>query len=288
MTIGEFSAISGISAYTLRYYEKKGLIRVGRDNTGKRNYSEKDIEWVKFIQLLKDTGMLLRDIRRYSDLRYQGDGTMAERMELLVSHRKSVMEEHQKWDEYLYNLEEKIKFYKKNIDLSQKRGKAKENTPVTKTTVILKKAESAKQVAAIAAETIQKVYPKYYPAGAVRFFLDLHSVPRVEEAMNSEEIYFVIMQGIIVGTGTIRKNEICRLFILPKYQRKGYGSKVMDLLERKIFEKYPVVHVDASFPAENMYFKREYQITSYETIETENGDYLCYHTMEKKRELDVK
>ena len=73
MIIGEFSRLTGISAYTLRYYEKKGLLHVERDGAGRRDYREADVEWVKFIKRLKDTGMLLRDIRHYSDLRYQGD-----------------------------------------------------------------------------------------------------------------------------------------------------------------------------------------------------------------------
>lgn len=54
-------------------------------------------------------------------------------------------------------------------------------------------------------------------------------------------------------------------------------------MEARIFEKYRKVHVDASFPAESMYLKRGYQIISYEKMETENGDFLCYHTMEKVR-----
>lgn len=116
MVIGEFSRITGISPYTLRYYEKKGLIRVDRDHAGRRDYSEDDIEWVKFIQRLKDTGMLLRDIKHYSDLRYEGDATMEERMELLVQHRKFVVEERNRWDEYLYNLDEKIGIYQKRIE----------------------------------------------------------------------------------------------------------------------------------------------------------------------------
>ena len=120
MTIGEFSVITGISAYTLRYYEKKGLLRVNRDSGGRRDYSEDDIEWVKFIQRLKDTGMLLRDIRHYSDLRYQGDDTMAERMELLIQHRESVVEEKRKWEEYLRNLDVKIGIYQDRISESEK------------------------------------------------------------------------------------------------------------------------------------------------------------------------
>lgn len=147
----------------------------------------------------------------------------------------------------------------------------------------LKLADCPEQVATIVKETIQKVYPHYYPSGAVQFFLDLHSAARIEEVMYSEEIYFAMVQGNVVGTGSLRKNEICRLFILPEYQGKGYGSKLMDLLETRILGNYPKVHVDASFPAESMYLKRGYQIISYEKIETENGDCLCYHTMEKER-----
>lgn len=115
MIISKFSEQTGISAYTLRYYEKKGLFRVKRDSAGRRDYSEDDIEWVKFIQRLKDTGMLLRDIRHYSELRYQGDGTLGERMELLIRHRKTVVDQQKKWDEYLHNLDEKISIYQKRM-----------------------------------------------------------------------------------------------------------------------------------------------------------------------------
>lgn len=146
----------------------------------------------------------------------------------------------------------------------------------------LKCAVCPKQPADIVEETIKSVYPKYYPAGAVQFFLNLHCEERIKAAMGEEEIYLVMAGQKLVGTGSIRKNEICRLFILPEYQGKGYGSRLMDLLEKKIFQRYPVVHIDASFPAESMYLKRGYEIVSYEKIQTENGDFLCYHIMEKK------
>ena len=145
----------------------------------------------------------------------------------------------------------------------------------------LKRAECPVKVAEIVEKTIRAVYPHYYPSGAVQFFLDLHNERRIREALAREDIYFAVVQGKIVGTGSIRGNEICRLFILPEYQAKGYGSKLMDLLEDMIFRKYQVVHVDASFPAESMYLKRGYRIKTYEKIETGGGDYLCYHTMEK-------
>ena len=55
----------------------------------------------------------------------------------------------------------------------------------------------------------------------------------------------------------------------------------MDILEKRILEKYGKVQVDASFPAESMYLKRGYEIIAFEKIKTANGDYLCYHIMEK-------
>lgn len=115
MLISKFSKAACISPYTLRYYEKKGLIRVNRDSAGRRDYSEDDIEWARFIKRLKDTGMLLRDIRHYSDLRYEGDSTMEERMALLLRHREAVVEQQKKWDGYLKNLDEKIHIYQKRI-----------------------------------------------------------------------------------------------------------------------------------------------------------------------------
>ena len=140
-----------------------------------------------------------------------------------------------------------------------------------KADIELKLADCPKQVTAVVRETIQKVYPHYYPPGAVQFFLDLHSEARIKEVLFCEEIYLALVQGNIIGTGSIRKNEICRLFILPEFQGKGYGSRLMDLLEARIFENDPKVHVDASFPAESMYLKRGYQIISYEKIQTKIG-----------------
>lgn len=148
-------------------------------------------------------------------------------------------------------------------------------------TIELKYADNSKQVADIVRKTIQHMYPKYYPTGAVQFFLNLHCEEHIKKAMTEEQIYLAIAEGKIVGTGSIRKNEICRLFILPQYQKKGYGSGFMDCLEEIVFKNYKTIHIDASFPAEQLYLKRGYKIISYEKIETENGDFLCYHIMEK-------
>ncbi len=121
MTIGEFSRLTGINCSALRYYEEKGLIRVSRDGGNRRNYSEADTEWVKFLQKLKNTGMSLKDMKRYSDLRYKGDTTISERLELLEKHRLYVNGQLKRWLEYSENLNGKIKLYREKL---QKRDKS--------------------------------------------------------------------------------------------------------------------------------------------------------------------
>lgn len=115
MIIGEFSQLTGISCSNLRYYEEKGLIHVERDFGNRRIYSEKDIEWVKFLQRLKATGMSLKEMKRYSDLRYEGDSTISERLKILQKHELYVAEQRRLWEEYSENLKAKIEWYKKKL-----------------------------------------------------------------------------------------------------------------------------------------------------------------------------
>lgn len=68
-SIGEFSKLIGISAFTLRYYEKEELIAPQRRENGRRVYSEDDISWVEFIKRLKDTGMPIKEIKKYAKLK---------------------------------------------------------------------------------------------------------------------------------------------------------------------------------------------------------------------------
>ena len=98
MKIGAFAELTGISAYTLRYYEKKGLLFVKRGQNGCRNYLAEDREWVQFLCKLKATGMLLRDIKRYAQLR-----------------QVYVAEEVHKWQQYSENLQAKIAVYQEQL-----------------------------------------------------------------------------------------------------------------------------------------------------------------------------
>ncbi len=116
MTIGEIAKKTNLPESTLRYYEKKGLLKVERDENLRRVYREGDVEWIQFIRRLKETGMPLKTIRHYSELRYLGSETIPERLAMLQAHREYVWEQQQKWTEYLQNLEDKIDYYQNAID----------------------------------------------------------------------------------------------------------------------------------------------------------------------------
>ena len=100
----------------MRYYEEKGLIRVSRDAGNRRIYSDTDVEWVKFLQRLKHTGMCLKDMKLYAVLRYEGESTMPQRLELLIKHRKYVDEQLRLWNAYSRNLDDKMEYYLAKIE----------------------------------------------------------------------------------------------------------------------------------------------------------------------------
>lgn len=114
-SIGEFSKLTGLGIHTLRYYEQEGLIAPKRNSGNRRCYSDKDLTWIEFIKRLKDTGMPIKEIRRYAELRAAGDPTLSERMEKLVQHRQVLDEQIAQLQEHKMKLDEKIEFYKKEI-----------------------------------------------------------------------------------------------------------------------------------------------------------------------------
>lgn len=114
MNIQHFAARCGLSAHTLRYYEKLGLLRhVRRDSSGHRRFADADLSWVEFIKRLKDTGMPLEQIQRYADLREQGDASHAQRLQLLQAHAAALQARIALEAEHLDKLQEKIEHYRR-------------------------------------------------------------------------------------------------------------------------------------------------------------------------------
>jgi DNA-binding transcriptional MerR regulator len=116
MNIKEFSKISGISAHTLRYYEKIGIFQeINRNDSGHRNFSENDIVWAEFINRLKETGMPLEQIRKYAVLRKQGEHTAGDRMKLLINHATALKMKISEEKQHLKKIYEKIEYYEKTL-----------------------------------------------------------------------------------------------------------------------------------------------------------------------------
>ncbi|MGV6872189.1 MerR family transcriptional regulator [Pseudochelatococcus sp. B33] len=91
MKIGELAKRSGLSAHTIRYYERIGLLPYAdRDRSSQRDYDASILIWIEFLGRLKTAGMPIREMLHYAALRERGAGTEAERRALLEQHRERV------------------------------------------------------------------------------------------------------------------------------------------------------------------------------------------------------
>ena len=115
-SIGEFSKLTNLGIHTLRYNEHEHLITPGRNSSNRRCYTDKDLAWIDFIKRLKDTGMPIKEIQHYAELRAKGEPTLSERMEMLISHRKALNEQINQLQEHMGKLDEKIDFYRHEIE----------------------------------------------------------------------------------------------------------------------------------------------------------------------------
>jgi DNA-binding transcriptional MerR regulator len=114
LTIAEAARRSGVSAHTLRYYERAGLVvtPVGRTQGGRRRYHHIDLQWIKVCTKLRATGMSIAEIRRYAELVTAGAGNEQTRLELLEAHRDRVLTEIAELQENLETITHKIDVYR--------------------------------------------------------------------------------------------------------------------------------------------------------------------------------
>ena len=139
-----------------------------------------------------------------------------------------------------------------------------------------------KDVFDVVHKTIKKIYPKFYPRGAVDFFHNHHSQENMKKKLPNEFTLVLFDKGKLFGTGTLFENEIKRFFILPEYQGKGYGKILLAELEKNIDKnKYDKYVLDSSLGAVKFYQKSGYFYKDYKTIKLPDDTYLCYLVMEK-------
>jgi DNA-binding transcriptional MerR regulator len=116
LSISDAAEQAGVSAHTLRYYERAGLLdRVQRAGSGHRRFDDSDLARVEFIARLRATGMPIRDVRRYVDLAREGSDTEPERLALLQEHRDRVRAHLQEVERSLGRIDQKITTYRERI-----------------------------------------------------------------------------------------------------------------------------------------------------------------------------
>ena len=90
-TVGEMAKKLGMSASTLRYYDKEGLLPfVERSDGGARLFSERDFGWLKVIECLKRSGLSIKEIKSSTEMAQRGDASLAERLALFTARREAV------------------------------------------------------------------------------------------------------------------------------------------------------------------------------------------------------
>ena len=127
-SIQDVSKKTGLSAHTLRYYEKEGLIRgVERSQGGFRQYTDEDLEALGLICCLKNTGMSLQEISQFVQLTQQGDCTLKERVELLRQQRENVVRRMEEMQRYLDKVTWKINFFSEKLRVYEEQQAAQKN-----------------------------------------------------------------------------------------------------------------------------------------------------------------
>ena len=113
LSIDEVSRRTGLTAYTLRYYERIGLIApVGRATGGQRRYAPSDIAWIEFLLRLRATHMSIGKMQAFARLRKLGDSTALDRRRMLEEHLTDVLAEIEAMRQSAAALQAKIEYYR--------------------------------------------------------------------------------------------------------------------------------------------------------------------------------
>lgn len=111
-SIGQVAKKLGLTAHTLRYYDKEGLLPyVKKGSSGARVFDDEDVDWLIIVECLKGTGMQLKDIRKYINLCQKGDSTVDIRLELFKQQKKQLEEKLAQLQGYMEKIDFKIAYY---------------------------------------------------------------------------------------------------------------------------------------------------------------------------------
>lgn len=133
---------------------------------------------------------------------------------------------------------------------------------------------------------IGKAYPLYYPRPVVDWFLGWHDPERIMADIGAGKVRVLVADGTPIGTGTCDGCQLSRIFIEPAYQRKGYGTLLMDQLEAEVAQGHYGAILDSSLPSGRFFQQRGYRTVAHESLELRSPNQevtavLAWEVMEK-------
>ena len=112
-TIQQAATATGVTAYTLRYYEEIGILPgIPRNSSGHRTYEDQDLGWIEWLKLLRSSGMPIETIRQFVQLSQSDDDSIEARCEILDAHRQKIRARITELHGYLEKLDAKVQFYR--------------------------------------------------------------------------------------------------------------------------------------------------------------------------------
>jgi DNA-binding transcriptional MerR regulator len=117
LSIADASQLIGVSTHTLRYYEKAGLLpAIPRTEGGLRRYRTEDVQLLRFLIRLRQTGMPIRTLRKYSEMVQEGTASYSRRRDLLKQHQSELRQQVAELEKSLTILDLKIQLYEDGFE----------------------------------------------------------------------------------------------------------------------------------------------------------------------------
>jgi DNA-binding transcriptional MerR regulator len=116
-TIRQVAEKMGVTVPTLRYYDKEGLLPfVDKKPNGTRVFKDEDFQGLAIITCMKNSGMPIKDIKKFMDLCNEGDSKLKERLEIFLERKKSVQKQMEELNKVMETINHKISYYETAIE----------------------------------------------------------------------------------------------------------------------------------------------------------------------------
>ena len=113
LTIQQAAKATGLTAYTLRYYEEIGILPgILRNRSGHRIYEEIDLAWIEWLKMLRSSGMSIETIQEFVTLSRSDEDSIDARCGILDEHRNKIKQRITELEGYLEKLDQKVEFYR--------------------------------------------------------------------------------------------------------------------------------------------------------------------------------